>query len=106
MARVLLNLPRQARRGEVIEIRTLIQHPMESGFRSGLNGEMLARDIILRFRCTWDGEEVFSAEFSPAVAANPFLAFTALAERSGVLEFTWEGDNGFHQVERREITVA
>ena len=106
MARVLLNLPREARRGETIEIRTLIQHPMESGFRTGMNGEMLVRDIILKFRCEYAGELVFAAEFSPAMAANPFLSFTAVARESGTLTFHWEGDNGFSQTETRELRVA
>jgi sulfur-oxidizing protein SoxZ len=106
MARVLLQVPTTARRGQVIEIRTLIQHPMESGFRVGANGEVAPRDILRRFACTWNGEEVFRAELHPAIAANPFLSFTALATESGTLAFTWEGDNGFAQTETRAITVT
>ncbi len=105
MARVLINAPRSARRGEVIEIRTLIQHVMETGYRPGASGEVLPRDIIRRFVCAWDGEEIFSAELFPAIAANPFIAFTTVATASGTLRFTWTGDNGFAQTETRLITV-
>jgi sulfur-oxidizing protein SoxZ len=105
VARVLISLPRAARRGEVVEIRTLVQHVMETGYRPGANGELLPRDIIRRFACAWNGEEVFSAELFPAVAANPFLGFTTVATESGVLTFTWTGDNGFAQTETRTITV-
>lgn len=106
MARVLLQVPAQARKGEMIEIRVLIQHPMETGFRVGTSGEVLPRDIIRRFACTWDGELVFAATLHPAIAANPYLAFTARAEASGVLAFTWSGDNGFAQTETRRVTVT
>src|SRR5215471_6100864 len=71
MARVLINLPESAKRGEVIEIKTLIQHPMETGYRLDSNGARIPRDIINRFRCTYNGEDVFRAELFPAIAANP-----------------------------------
>ena len=106
MARTLLNLPKTARAGEVIEIRTLIAHPMETGYRPGENGQVLPRDIIRKFSCRYNGELVFSAEFYPAISANPYLAFHTVAMASGTLSFTWEGDNGFSQTENVAITVT
>lgn len=105
MARALINVPQHARRGETIEIKTLISHHMESGFRAGTNGEIIPRDIIRLFVCTYNGEEVFRAEFAPAIAANPFVSFFTVATESGELRFTWTGDNGFAQVETAPITV-
>ena len=105
MARVLLSVPATARAGEILEIRALIQHPMETGFRPGMNGEILPRDIITHFSCRYNGEEVFSAELSPAIAANPFIAFSTVATTSGNLAFTWTGDGGFAQTEIRVLTV-
>ncbi len=106
MARALVNMPRSARRGEVIEIRTLIAHPMETGYRRGDDGAVLPRNLIRRFTCRYDGEPVFSAELFPAVAANPLLGFFTIATASGTLTFTWEGDNGFVQTETVAITVT
>jgi sulfur-oxidizing protein SoxZ len=106
MARVLLNVPRNATRGEVITIRTLIQHVMETGYRPDASGVVAPRDIIRRFTCRYDGEVIFQAELSPAIAANPFLSFSTVATRSGPVEMTWEGDNGFMQTETRELTVT
>jgi sulfur-oxidizing protein SoxZ len=106
MARALINVPASAKPGEVIEIKTLIAHPMETGYRTGPNGRMLPREIIRRFTCAYDGEVVFSAELHPAVAANPFIVFTTVATASGTLTFTWEGDNGFSQTETATLTVA
>lgn len=106
MARTLIHVARQARRGEVIGIRTTIAHPMESGFRVDAEGRTLPRDIIRRFSCRYNGELVFSAELSPAVAANPYIAFSTVATESGTLNFEWEGDNGFIQLERVAIEVS
>lgn len=106
MARVLLNIPRSARPGEIVTIRTLIQHTMETGYRPGADGEVLPREIIRRFTATYDGAEVFAAELSPAIAANPFLSFSLVATRTAPLVLRWQGDNGFDQAETREIVVA
>jgi sulfur-oxidizing protein SoxZ len=104
-ARALINVPAKARRGELIEIKTLIQHPMETGFRVGLNGALIPRDIITTFVATYNGEEIFRADFSPAIAANPFVTFFTTATESGTIAFHWTGDNGFSQVEEAPITV-
>ena len=104
-ARVLIHVPPKARRGEAIEIKTLIAHPMESGYRVGTNGNPIPRDIITLFTCCYNGEEIFRAELSPAIAANPFLTFFTVAQDSGTLEFHWSGDNGFAATETAAITV-
>ena len=105
MARVLINVPARAKRGEVIELKTLISHPMESGYRVGTNGALIPRDIITLLTCTYNGQEIFRAELSPAIAANPFIAFFTTATESGTLAFRWSGDNGFSATETAVITV-
>lgn len=106
MARVLIQAPARARRGEVIELRATIAHPMETGFRPGADGRPVPRDILQRFACRYNGELVFSAELHPAIAANPYLSFYTVATESGTLEFEWQGDRGFAQVERRSLQVT
>jgi sulfur-oxidizing protein SoxZ len=106
MARAVITMPASARRGEIIEIKTLIAHPMETGYRSGDDGALLPRNLIRHMRCEYGDVTVFSAELYPAVAANPFISFYTIATESAVLRFTWEGDNGFSQVERVTLTVT
>src|SRR5438105_15934331 len=105
MARALINVPAKAKRGDIVEIKTLISHPMESGYRVGPNGAPIPRDIVTLFTCTYNGEEIFRAELSPAIAANPFLAFFTIARDSGTLEFHWSGDNGFAATATAAITI-
>ena len=106
MARTLITAPPSARRGEVIEIRTLIAHPMETGYRPGPDGALLPRNLIRRFSCDYNGERVFSVELYAAIAANPYIAFTTVATDSGTLSLRWEGDEGFVQTESVRITVT
>jgi sulfur-oxidizing protein SoxZ len=105
MARALINVTKAAKRGEVVEIKALISHPMESGFRPDSSGKLVPRSIINGFVCAYNGEEIFRAEFFPAVAANPFVAFTTVATESGTLSFAWTSDGGETHTETRPITV-
>jgi sulfur-oxidizing protein SoxZ len=105
MARALINVPPKAKRGEVIEIKTLISHIMETGFRRDNVGKPIPRNIITQFTCTYNGEEIFRADLYPAIAANPFITFSTVATESGTVAFEWTGDNGFHETGSAKITV-
>ena len=106
MARTVVNMPAEAKRGEVIEIKTLAGHIMETGFRHTERGEAIPRDIITQFVCTYNGTEIFSADLFPAIAANPLITFTTVATESGTLEFKWTGDNGYAATQSASITVV
>ena len=105
MARALINVPKTARRGDIIEIKALISHQMETGYRVGTDGKTVPRDIINKFVCTYNNETIFEADLFPAVTANPFLAFTTVATESGVVAFSWTDDHGQTQTETTRITV-
>ena len=105
MARTLINVPAKAKRGEIITIKTLISHAMETGFRHTQVGALIPRDIITSLVCTYNGEEIFNATLYPAIAANPFFTFHTVANESGTIAFMWTGDNGFSQTESAKITV-
>ena len=105
MARALINVPAKAKKGEIIAIKTLISHDMETGYRIDNVGKQIPRDIINLFVCTYNGQEVFRADLFPAIAANPFISFFTVATASGTIDFKWTGDNGFSQTETANITV-
>jgi len=106
MARAILSVPATAKRGEIIEIKSLVQHAMETGFRRTQLGEVIPRDIIRQLVCTYNGVEVFRAELHPAISANPLLTFSTVAAESGTIAFTWTGDKGFSVTESARITVV
>ena len=106
MANALINAPKTAKRGDTIEIKALILHPMETGFRPGTNGRMIPRNIIEKFSARWNGEEIFAMTFSPAIAANPFVSFFTVARESGRVDFLWTGDQDFRVAEQVIITVT
>ena len=106
MSGIRLSVPDTAAAGEVIEIRVLIQHAMESGFRRGSRGEVIPRDIITKFECLYADETVFSADFHPAIAANPLLTFHTRAVESGELLFRWTDQNGTVWQDTANLTVT
>ena len=106
MVRVLINVPKQMTAKEPFDVKVLISHPMESGQWRDQLGQTIPRDIINHFMCTLDGETVLEAEFFPAIAANPFLSFSVVAEKSGTLALTFTDDHGVTQTETAAITLT
>ncbi|MFQ3622452.1 MAG: thiosulfate oxidation carrier complex protein SoxZ [Acetobacteraceae bacterium] len=101
-----VRLPSGVKAGDVVEIRTLITHPMETGQRRDTAGAVIPRDIIRSFVARFDGQEVFRMDLHPAVSANPYIAFAFRAERSGTFEFTWTNDEGARATARAELRVG
>ena len=92
VARVLV--PAQAKRGDVVEIRIAIQHPMETGFRFDNGGKSIPKNTINKLVCRYNGAEIFSMEMGSGIAANPYLQFYMVAQDSGSVEFSWVDDRG------------
>ncbi len=105
MASALINVPAKAKRGEIIEIKALTSHIMETGYRRTAAGSVVPRDIITSFSCRYNGSEIFRADLFPAIAANPFISFFTVANESGKFEFEWIGDQGFSTMASASITV-
>jgi sulfur-oxidizing protein SoxZ len=101
-----VKLPKDAKKGEVIQIKTLIAHVMETGLRKDQAGNTIPRKIINKFTCEFNGKPVFSVDIEPAVAANPYLQFAAKVEESGTFKFTWVDDDGTVTTAEEKITVS
>jgi len=106
MANARIRMPAKARVGDVIEVKALVFHTMESGFRLDNVGKPIPRHIVESFVCTYGGEEVFRARFFPAVATNPYVAFPVVVKGDGELVFTWTDDRGGVVVERARLEVG
>jgi len=105
MPSALINVPKTAKRGEIIEIKTLMSHIMETGYRHTADGDVVPRNIITNFSCKYNGAEVFRADLFPAISANPFITFFTVATESGKFDFEWTGDQGFAETASASITV-
>jgi len=101
-----IKLPKEAKKGEVIEIKTLVSHIMESGQRKDKDGQTIPRKIINKFSCEFNGKPVFTANIEPAVAANPYLQFKAKVDESGTFKFSWTDDDGTVTTAEEKITVS
>ncbi len=101
-----IQVPEAATRGEVIEVRVLVQHPMETGYRYDDAGKPIPRTVITRLSCRYNGSEVFSADMTQGIAANPYLQFYIVAEASGELEISWVDDEGVKGSEHQSVKVS
>lgn len=101
-----VQIPREAKRGDIIEIRIAIQHVMETGFRYDNFGKPIPKNVINQLVCRYNGDEIFRAELGSGVAANPYLQFSTIAEASGEIVFDWVDDAGERGTERASITVT
>ncbi len=101
-----VRMPTTAKAGEVIEVKTLISHEMETGQRKDSSGKTVPRRIIKKFVATFNGKEVLSSDWHPAVAANPYHAFFVKVPESGTFEFSWFDDNGEVYTSAHKVTVG
>lgn len=106
MSNTRIQVPAKIKRGDIVEVRLLIHHPMETGFRHNNVGRPIPQNVIQLVTCRYNGEEIFRAELFSGVAANPYLAFFAKVSESGELEVTWTDDTGQTETERIKVTVA
>jgi len=101
-----VKVPKTASVGDIITIKTLISHKMESGQRKNKKGEPIPRRIINKFTASFNGETVFSADIDPAVSANPYFEFSARVNESGVFKFIWLDDDGTEYTTEKKIAVS
>lgn len=100
-----VKVPKTAAAGEVVTIKTLISHEMESGQRKDKDGKPIPRQIINKFACEFNGTPVFSCDIDPAISANPYFEFTAKVAESGSFKFSWVDDNGETYTHEQAIEV-
>jgi sulfur-oxidizing protein SoxZ len=97
---------KQAKKGELVEVKALVSHVMETGQRKDSAGNVIPRKILNKLTCTVNGKEVFSADFEPAISANPYIQFKFKAQESGPVVLTWVDDDGTKIVGEDSITVG
>jgi len=101
-----VQLPASCRAGEIITVRLVIQHPMETGFRYDVRGNRVEKNVISQLTCRYNEVEIFRAEMGSGIAANPFLQFHTIARQSGDLVFEWVDDRGVRGEERARLLVT
>jgi len=97
---------KEAKKGDLVEVKALVSHVMESGQRKSADGKTIPRKILNKFTCTVNGKEVFAADFEPAVSANPYIQFKFKAQESGPVVLTWIDDDGSKIVGEDSIKVS
>ena len=101
-----LQVPPTARRGEAFQVRILIQHAMETGYRRDMDGRAIALNVVDSVVCRYAGREILRAQLGTGIAANPYLQFYTTAVAGGEIEFSWVDDAGERGSERASIAVV
>ena len=101
-----VKLPKKAKAGDLIQVKTMAKHKMETGNRKGKDGNKIPRLILNRFDVKFDGSEIFSADMNPAVSADPYIVFYITASKSGTYEFSWTDDKGDVTTVSQDMSVA
>jgi len=98
--------PKKAAKGDIVEIKTLVSHIMETGLRKGKDGKIIPREIINKFTAKFNGKEFFSVDLEPAVSANPYFQFNMRVEEPGEFEFVWNDDDGSTYTAKSKLKVT
>ena len=101
-----VKVPKSAAAGEVVTIKALISHKMESGQRKDAEGKLIPRSIINRFTCDLNGANVIDVTIDPAVSTNPYFEFDARVDAAGEFKFTWFDDDGAVYTDTKSIDLA
>ena len=100
-----VRVPKTAKKDEVITIKTLISHPMESGQRKDKDGKLIPRQIINHMTVTFAGQPVLDMDLEPAISTNPYVEFDLKVPESGELAFKWTDDDGSVYEDKQTIEV-
>lgn len=100
-----IRVPRSVRAGEVFEVRTLIEHPMETGLRQD-GGRVVPRDVLNRLTVRVNGEVALQAELRNGTSANPYHVFFLKLDRTSELDFSWTDERGRTARATSRVTVT
>ena len=100
-----VRIPRSVRAGEVFEVRTLIEHPMETGLRQD-GGRTVPREMLTRMTVRVNGEVALQAELRNGTSPNPFHVFFLRLDRTSEIEFVFADERGRTTRTTSRVTVA
>ena len=101
-----VKVPKEVSIDEVVEIKTLIRHPMHSGRMKDPEGQIIPRQIINSFIAKFNGKKVFQMDLEPSISTNPYIVFQYKAKESGKFDFEWIDDNGEKYSISKDMTVS
>jgi sulfur-oxidizing protein SoxZ len=91
--------------GDVVEVKVLMSHIMETGQRKNQAGEAIPALYIRTVTITCNERTVLAAQWGPAVSANPYLSFKFKGGQKGdKLKVSWVDNTGDSRSD--EVTVS
>jgi sulfur-oxidizing protein SoxZ len=79
----------------VTDVRVLMAHPMETGFRKDASGKIVPAHYINDVKATSGGRTVLTARWGQAISQNPYLQFRFKGAKAGdKVTVTWTDNTG------------
>lgn len=89
-------------KGDLVDVRVLMVHPMETGQRKDASGQLVPAHFIQEMQVRLNGRVVIDGQISQAVSRNPVFAFRLRGAKAGdKIEIAWLDSRG-----ERNQTVA
>ena len=101
-----VKVPKEVSIDEIVEIKTLIRHPMHSGRMKDVDGKTIPRQIINSFSAKFNGKVVFQMDLQPSISTNPYISFQYKVKESGKFDLEWIDDNGEKYSISKEMIVS
>ena len=99
-------VPKEASIDEVIEVKTLLRHPMHSGRMKDSEGNVIPRKIINKFIAYFNDKLILSIDLEPSISSNPYIVFPFKVKESGTFNLLWQEETGEEYTMEKTIAVS
>jgi sulfur-oxidizing protein SoxZ len=90
-------------KGDLVNVKMLLKHPMETGRRKDKAGNTIAAKHITEVTAIYNNQQVFHAEFGTSISKNPFISFLFKGEVGKNIAIDWKDNTG--ETERGESVI-
>lgn len=82
-------------KGDYVEVKVLISHPMDTGRKKGDDGELIPAHFVQLLTATLNGLPVLEAQWGTGISKNPYLTFRLRNAKVGdIVAVTWHDNFG------------
>lgn len=78
----------------VLQIKALMNHPMETGQRKDKKGEKIPAHYISNVMVQVNDNEAISANWGASISKNPYLSVSAAGKKGDKIKLSWTDNKG------------
>ena len=85
---------RTKEKGGMVQVKSLITHPMDTGLRRTKKGDKIPAHYINEVLVEANGESVITANWTASISKNPFISFDYAGAKGDMVKLTWKDNTG------------